>query len=399
MNKKLRDNYLRMLKENNLSLIKGESIKNRIAPIYCYDVNGYILRVTIKKLKKSGVSKPFYNSNKYVLYNIQRYLIIHNSDLKLMFNKSTYINTHSLLTFFCKKHNHYFKISWTRLSQKSILGCDICTMESIVNSRIKNIVNKRGSVGENRKDLIQYFKNKNEAFSYTCHSKHKVNVICPICGFEEVKPIYSLYLYGYNCPICGDATYMSENIVKNVLNQIKITYEREYSPEWAKSKRYDFYIPEKNIIIEAHGCIHYNRSVGWGKWTLEKIKENDKIKFDLAINNNIKKNNYIIINLKKTNFEYIKNQCIKSLKQHFHMERVDWIRVYSDSQKGVVKDISIDFKSGKSVSALSTCYNLHPETIKKYLRRGTKIGWCEYSNFENMERIKNERIIKLEAVE
>jgi len=41
-----------------------------------------------------------------------------------------------------------------------------------------------------------------------------------------------------------------------VLDELLVLYETEVQFDWSDNKRYDFYLPEYNAIIEMHGKQH-----------------------------------------------------------------------------------------------------------------------------------------------
>ena len=72
----------------------------------------------------------------------------------------------------------------------------------------------------------------------------------------------------------------------NFLIQLDIDFISEYSPDWIDLKRYDFYIPSHSMIIETDGLQH-KKDVG-GYFNYDEIKNNDKLKKELAKLNGIK---------------------------------------------------------------------------------------------------------------
>ena len=62
----------------------------------------------------------------------------------------------------------------------------------------------------------------------------------------------------------------------NLLKQLDIKFTKEYSPHWASGRKYDFYIPDKNIIIEMDGGLGHGHKSFMGKITPEESKKIDK---------------------------------------------------------------------------------------------------------------------------
>lgn len=129
-----------------------------------------------------------------------------------------------------------------------------------------------------------------------------------------------------------------ERLLSSLLTMIGVDYGREMVFPWSEkverddgsvsTKRYDFYVPELNAIIEIHGSQHYDggfESVG-GR-TLEEEIRNDKEKAQLAKINGIK--HYIVIDANYSNLSYIKESIISNNEfiSLFNISEVDWSKV------------------------------------------------------------------------
>lgn len=92
------------------------------------------------------------------------------------------------------------------------------------------------------------------------------------------------------CPKCNYRHSHGEYKIKNILDKIGISYIKEY-PVKIQNKvlRFDFFLPEKNIMIQYNGIQHY-QSVKFfgGQEKFLKQQEHDKIKSQWCLNNNIK---------------------------------------------------------------------------------------------------------------
>ena len=75
--------------------------------------------------------------------------------------------------------------------------------------------------------------------------------------------------------------------------------------------------------METHGKQHYEDGFkGCGGRTLEEEQQNDKNKYELAIKNGIKQQNYIVIDCSKSDLEFIKNNIINSrLNELFNLNK------------------------------------------------------------------------------
>ncbi|HGD0580667.1 TPA: hypothetical protein ACH354_002330 [Clostridium perfringens] len=231
-----------------------------------------------------------------------------------------------------------------------------------------------------------------DAKRHTCCSNKKITVKCPDCGREkEMKVIDIYYNKSIGC-VCRDGKSYPEKFVLNLLEQLDVDFEIEYSPNWIKPKRYDFYIPELNCIIEAHGKQHYDGGfkVRGGR-TLREEQENDKYKKEIALKNGIK--HYIELDCRESNMDYIKNSIINSeLNDLFDLSNINWVSCAEFANKNIVKEVC-DYWNNKredeTTGDLRERFKLNRKTIRNYLERGTKLGWCSYDIKEESFKSKS----------
>ena len=148
------------------------------------------------------------------------------------------------------------------------------------------------------------------------NAKNKMIIICPIHGEFEQTP--SDHLSGYGCSKCSSSK--GEKLLINLFEKNKIPYIHQYRiPDCKYLYRYDFYLPEANILIEFHGIQHY-KPIDYfgGKEGYRLIKERDLFKKEFAKLCKIKliEFNYLDLELSKQTFE---RKVLKTvIKQNFH---------------------------------------------------------------------------------
>lgn len=92
--------------------------------------------------------------------------------------------------------------------------------------------------------------------------RYKAHVKCNACG-REWKSFPKNLLSGYGCAICGSFHSKGERAINKFLrNNTALEFEREKTFEGLVGVnggplRFDFYIPEKNAVIEFQGVQHY----------------------------------------------------------------------------------------------------------------------------------------------
>lgn len=124
------------------------------------------------------------------------------------------------------------------------------------------------------------------------HKDVKVLINCYIHGIFEQCP--HNHLHGAGCPKC-QFSHGEQQIVMT-LDNLNINYQCQKKFNCCRSLkkrmlRFDFYIPEKNLLIEYDGPQHYGH-LRIGKYTLNSeeyktLKINDNIKDNYAKNNGI----------------------------------------------------------------------------------------------------------------
>lgn len=221
------------------------------------------------------------------------------------------------------------------------------------------------------------------------HSGIKIEMTCPYCGRKKmVKPNDFLH-YGFGC-ICNDGISYPNKFIYNFLEQLGISYFPEQRFDWSDSKIYDFYIPSARCIIEAHGCQHYIEGFYCkGRRTIEEEQENDRYKKDIAIKNGIK--NYIILDCRESNKEWIKNSIMSSklpLLLNFNDENINWNQCEEFALSNISKYISALWNNGMPLWQIEERTKLCRHTITKYLKIATELDWCNYSKEESLRRGK-----------
>lgn len=277
-------------------------------------------------------------------------------------------------------------------------GCPVCCdSPQVVVENINSIVVKAPW-------MIPYFQGGyDEAKLYTPSSNYKLIFKCPDCERLKNKTISISNLYSNHsirCP-CGDGKSYNEKFMFAILERLLgNNFETEKYFEWSKNikhlnsnlcgnKRYDFYFEfnNKKYIIETHGIQHYKSMISQFKKSLNEEQENDKIKKQLALNNNI--DYYIILDCRYSEIEWVKRSIMESeLSNIFDLSKIDWVRCEEFAVKNLVK-VACDFKRNNdslTSTEIGNIMNLSYVAIIKYLKIGNKLGWCEYSSKQEQVR-------------
>lgn len=223
-----------------------------------------------------------------------------------------------------------------------------------------------------------------DAKTHTYGSNQKITVKCPDCGKEYKKKVNKVYLYKSIGCLCGDGFSYPEKFMNNVLMQLNLDFQTQYSPEYLKRKRSDFYIPSLNLVIETDGGLNHKGGIVHSKSnkTIEEYIEIDKWKDEQHLLYGIET---IRINCFESDMEYIKENILNSkLNELFDLSNIDWLKCEEFALKNIVKEVCDYWNNKEDWETVGTilCNNIFGvtdrQTIIDYLKKGTKLGWCEY---------------------
>ncbi len=210
-----------------------------------------------------------------LLFNEKRKLTIQQfiqKAIKIHGNKYGYNKIHILngnltkVNIDCPTHGEFIQIASNHLRGK---GCPYCSNNK--NYTTEEFISKAISIH----GLIFDYSETNYINSYT-----KVKIICPKHG--EFYQVPGSHLSGTGCPKCKSSK--GERFLIKILEENNIKYKHQYIiPNQSTLYRYDFYLPELNILIEFHGGQHYKPIKHFGGIDyFNYIKECDAFKQSLA---------------------------------------------------------------------------------------------------------------------
>lgn len=298
----------------------------------------------------------------------------------------------SIWTFRCHKcGGEYNKRRQYLTSSKSGFNCPICSGRLIVEG-INDLLTQRP-------DLKPYIVDKNEAIKFGKSSKEKIQVKCPNCGFIKRISVDNLTKRGFICTMCGDGISMPNKFLRSFLIQFESSCDKlefEYHNDWTNGKRYDAFFKYNNCqyVVEIDGEQHC-RDAWW--ITKEEQKSNDKIKDELAKDNNVK---MIRIKAYESSFEYIKQNIINSeLSELFDINTVDWDFCKQNATKSIIVEASKFFNSNKDYSTTDVMnkYKISRFSAIQYLKRGTELGLCDYSIDSSIKK-RNKRLARANKI-
>lgn len=134
-----------------------------------------------------------------------------------------------------------------------------------------------------------------------------------------------------------------ERYIASLLKQLNVKYVQEQVFPWSKEsagmgiRRYDFYLPSLNTIIEVHGAQHYEQGFdSVGGRSFEEERANDILKEKLAIDNGIE--HYIVINALSSTSAFM-SESVKGNRdfcQLFNLTNVNWDEIAQNASNRYV---------------------------------------------------------------
>lgn len=251
-------------------------------------------------------------------------------------------------------------------------GCRCCTH--------KIIIPTINSIRVTHPELSRYFIDDEDMYYSIC-SNVNVKIKCPDCNYiiNDVN-LPHFYSNGFHCPICNTTRSVGEKIVGCLLNKLNISFIREYCfPN--QRKRYDYYIPDKECIIEVNGKQHYGESFLFNKISKTINQEQiDKYKYDYAIEHGI--SDYIIIDARISSFDYIVDSIKKSkLAIIYDLSNIVWDDIKKEIfEFNITKEVCDYYNQHPDITLvmLEKKFCLSEATIRSYLKIGDDVGWCNY---------------------
>lgn len=230
---------------------------------------------------------------------------------------------------------------------------------------------------------------EDDGYKFTYASSKKVDWICKNCGnIIHQKIISNVIKRGLSCNKCSDGFNYPNKLMMNILSQLNIEIFPEKTFDWSNSKRYDFYLPKLNCIIEMHGLQHY-KYCGIHKKSGESLKDtqtNDTYKMNIAYENNIK--NYIAIDARKSELEFIKENVLSSnLGNLIDLNNINWKLCESMTGESKIKEVldlwnSTTYISPKEISKLLHISHI---TVLRYLKILANDGVVNYNSYSQKQ--------------
>ncbi|WP_026664871.1 hypothetical protein [Butyrivibrio sp. FC2001] len=237
--------------------------------------------------------------------------------------------------------------------------CPVCNKNTRINTT-ESVREKLKRAGSNFLLAEEYVVGK---------ESHKVK--CKECGGISELRISDILSGNIKCPICGDGTSYPEKFFEAFLDFLGEKYIRQYSSKYAKwccGYKYDFYLPNRNWIIEVNGAQHYEDA--WNSY--EDTHSNDLKKQKTAMKNGIDK--YIVIDCRYSVMEYIRDKIEKSELSVLGLDSVSWKKCDLEAKKSRHMKIIKAFNDGADYYEILERFGISSACYYKIMIPASKSG-------------------------
>ena len=298
--------------------------------------------------------------------------------------------------FNCGKHysfrnKQYKSESWR--SEYDILNgqeCSCCCKSpSIVVEHINSII-------ATDKWMIPIINDIEFCKTHTYGSSDKIYPTCPDCSKinNKLTTINDIYRKHYiSCQHCNDGIKYPNKFMTELLKQLQIEFETEYSPEWIGLRRYDFYLSSLNLIIEMDGGLgHGNKVHSKDKKTIEESKAIDDYK-----DNEAKLHNIRVIRIDcdynkiENRFKFIQQNVINKISSIFDLNIIDWNKCHEFALSNLIKKVC-EYKNNNpnmTTTEIGKIMGYSQTGVTNWLKIGTELRWCDYCADEERKNRKS----------
>lgn len=284
----------------------------------------------------------------------------------------------------------------TRLDRKN--KCPYCS------SNTRKVLKGFSDIHTTHPNVASFLVDLEDGYSYSKGSDALVDWKCSGCGEILTRAIKDAIRRGISCAKCADGISTGEKTIYYLLLDNGICFDYDKTKRFSSGRRYDFYLPEYNSIIEVHGEQHYKQATGhFGKnRSLDEEIRNDIFKREIAIKNGI--DSYFEIEVFDGNIHSIRENIENSgLLKFLNLSDIDWISLSLKSQNSLVLEVCKYYKENDllTTSDIAYIFRLSQATVIKYLKIGNELKICNYKPRErfnktiNSSRRNNKPVVQL----
>lgn len=242
-------------------------------------------------------------------------------------------------------------------------GCPVCSNKKIIEG-INDVTTTHPWIIDLAPNPT---KEQIKKYSYGNNSK-KFDFVCPNCKTSQRITLDNLTRQGFSCK-CYTGSF-GERLIKGLLDSNDIFYIAEHKVKIKNHNRYyDFYLPDKNLLIEIHGVQHYQDSHFFNSLSI-KQKEIDYLKKQEALNRGY---SFLEVDMRES-----VNDVIEQVGGHLSLKNKNIV-----SHTNIQKNFNELYQSGTSKKQIESAMNIS-ETLYYRLK---SVALTDY----NLSLIKQKR--------
>lgn len=252
---------------------------------------------------------------------------------------------------------------------------------SILHCRIQNILSSI-LINDSNKQILPYIDEDYDTIkNLTVCSEKNIKVKCPFCGTLREIVVKDLFRHKkIPCRKCGDGRSYPEKFIYSMLDQLNVDFDCELKKNSNnKEVRYDFYLNDYNLVIEADGMQHFDNKNTW-------YLGNDEEKTEILKKDGIE---CIHIDCRYSDMNYIKENILKSkLNTYFNLDLIDFLECHRWACNSLVYIAGNKYDSGiTDLDLLSNILHISRKTLRNYLVKAKELGICDFC----LDDLKKER--------
>lgn len=210
---------------------------------------------------------------------IQDSMLVHG--LTYDYSDTIYTDSRTKVKIICREHGEFYQNASNHMNGRGCPECGVDRIKKALTYTSEEFIDLCRSV---HGDTYDY-----SLCNYTS-ANNKVSIICKDHGIFEKWSHEHIQLRS-GCPKCTKKDSLGEEIIKNWLDLNSIKYSQEKKFDSCKltniPMRFDFFLPELNLLIEYDGQQHFYAVDYWGGDDgFEKIQYRDAYKTKWAEENN-----------------------------------------------------------------------------------------------------------------
>jgi hypothetical protein len=380
--------------EGDFEIIKYESIKGGIITI---KYNNEEFKVNTINLRNSQIQTILFKRNEYK-YQVGDIVDTNTGKIKILKqirlpNMKKY--TQKGYEYECLNCGNIDTIAENKLFNMKV-GCNVCCPSPT------KVLKGYNDIATTEPWIVEWLDNKEDAYKYTANTNKKVWFKCKHCGTKKKMRLDNFNVDYFPCPKCGDGISYPNKFAFNLLENLNIDFETEYSPSWISPKRYDFYFKLNNneYILEMDGGLgHGKRDNTLNGKSKEESKATDDYKDGQAKLHGIE-----IIRIDcdygkiENRFKYIKQNILNSrLSELFDLNLIAWNDIEKFALSNLIKRVCELWNLNKyTIKDIANIIKMSTSTIRKYLHKGNDMCWCIYvpeKQTQKIEIYKNNKLI------